>query len=378
MIEFLNLKPKTFGLDISDFSLRIAELSKRGRFLSLTSWGQSEIKPGLVQNGEIKDEEQVASVIKESLKHVQGGKIKARNVVASLPEDKSFLQVIQMPKMAEEDLRSAIQFEAENYIPLPLDEVYLDFQVIPPLFNHLDHFDVLLVASPKNIVDSYSSCLKKAGLAPYILEAESQSIARSLVKKGISPAPVLLVDFGKSASTLVVYSGRSVRFTSTIPVSSQQLTEAIARNLEVDLIEAEKLKTAQISKRSKSKKEKALGEKSLKNRKVFEAMAPIISDLIGEIRKHINYYQTHRGHEHLSSSNKKVEKIILCGRGANLEGLSDSLSFNLNIPVELGNPWINILPEPLKELPGLSFKDSLGYSATLGLALGGLLPNSNL
>ena len=378
MIEFLNLKPKTFGLDVSDFSLRIVELSKRGRSLSLTSWGQSEIKPGLVQNGEIKDEEQMALVIKESLKRVQGRKIRVRNVIASLPEDKSFLQVIQMPKMAEEDLRSAIQFEAENYIPLHLDEVYLDFQIIPPLFNHLDHLDVLLVASPKNIVDSYNSCLKKAGLVPYVLEVESQSIARSLIKRGISPAPMLLVDFGKSATTLVIYSGRSVRFTSTIPVSSQQLTEAIAKDLGVGLAEAEKLKIDQASKRSKSKKEKVLGEKDLKNKKIFEAMAPVISDLIGEIRKHINYYQTHRGHEHLSASNKKVEKIILCGRGANLEGLADSLSFNLNIPVELGNPWVNVLPEPLKELPQLPFKDSLGYSAALGLALGGLLSNSNL
>jgi len=93
------------------------------------------------------------------------------------------LQVIQMPKMDEEELRLAVPLEAENHIPMPISEVYLDFQVIPPIKDYFNHIEVLIVAMPKKIVDSYVSCFKKAGLIPLILEAESEAIARALVKK---------------------------------------------------------------------------------------------------------------------------------------------------------------------------------------------------
>jgi len=370
MIEFLNLKPKTFGLDISDFSLKIANLKKKGKFLTLASWGETTIEPGIVEEGEIKNEEALVKIIRESLKGVRGEKITTKNVIAALPEKKSFLQVIQTPRMKEEDLASAIQFEAENYIPLPIEEVYLDFQIVKPLYDHLDHLDILLVASPKNIVDSYVSCLEKAGLSPQVLEIETQSIARALVKNEISLSPVLLIDFGKSATIFIIYSGRCLRFASTIPISSQHLTQAISKNMEIDLIEAEKLK---LKYNLKTLEEGGkIEKKNIKNRKVFEAMIPVLSDMVGQIKRCVSYYHTHGTHEHLGSNGKKLEKIILCGKGANLEGLADFLSVSLKIPVEIGNPWINILPEPLKEVPELSFKDSLGYTTALGLALRGI------
>jgi len=100
----------------------------------------------------------------------------------------------------------------------------------------------------------------------------------------------------------------------------------------------------------------------LKGKKVLKATAPLLDDLVKQAKKCIAYYQTHDG---------RIEQVLLCGRGANLKGLSDFISSKLKIPVKLANPWVNILPEPLKEVPGLSFKDSLGYTTALGLALRG-------
>lgn len=379
-MNFLSLKPSAFGLDFSDLSLKIAKLKKKRKFLLLTSWGEIEIKPGIIEMGEIKNEKALVEVIKEGLKKVNGEKLRTKNVIASLPEKKAFLQVIQMPKMEKEELKTAILFEAENYIPLPIEEVYLDFQIIPPVHNSLDHFDILIAALPKNTVNPYFSCLQKAGLFPVALEIESQSISRALIKNSLSPFPVLIIDFGKTRTSFIIFSGHSLRFTSSNSISSQEITEAIAKTLKLELSEAEKLKlkyglpltTFRESSLGRQKPQKVVRGLELPE-KISEAIIPVLTDLVKQIKRYIDYYQTYASHEHLPPNGKLIEKIILCGGGANLKGLADFLSTELGIPAELGNPWLNILPKPLKQIPKLSFEESLSYTTALGLALKGII-----
>lgn len=367
MLKFLTLKPEAFGLDFSDLSLKIAKLKKKGKFLSLASWGETEIKSGIIEEGEIKNEAALIEIIKDGLAEARGERIRSKYVIASLPENKAFIQVIQMPKMKEEELKTAVLFEAENYIPLPIEDAYLDFQIIPPFHNRLDRLDILIAAVSRKTVDSYVSCLKKAGLIPLALEVESQSIARSLIKNRISPFPVFIIDFGKSGTSFIIFSGYSLCFTSSIPASSQKLTEAIAHSLKIDLDEAEKLKLEyglQTAQKRSSGPQKIIG--------IIDPMIPVLDDLVEQIKRYIRYYHTHAPKEYLSLKDRKIKKILLCGRGANLKGLTGFLSNELKITVELGNPWINILPEPLKEVPELPFKESLGYTTSLGLALRGI------
>jgi len=377
MIEFLSLKPATFGLSISDSCLKIIKLKKKGKFLSLASWGETEIKPDVIEEGEVKNEDVFSKIIKEAVKDVKGERLKTKHVILAVPEKKGFLTVIQMPKMEEEELKSAIPFEAENFIPLPISEVYLDFQIIPPVHDQLDHLDVLIAALPKNIVDGYLSCFKRAGLTIQALEIESQSISRALVKNGLSTLPILIVDFGKSLTNFIIYSGYSLRFTSSTPISSQQLNEAISRSFHIDLKEAEKLKLRyglQMPGQYPANEARLkLTGKKITKKDIFEAMVPVLADLTGQVKKYLSYYQTHPNHGHLFTKKRGVEKVLLSGKDACLKGLVSFLSLALGIPVELGNPWSNILPEPLREVPELSFEESLGYSASLGLALRGAI-----
>lgn len=370
MLEYLTLKPEAFGLDISDLSLKIIKLKrksqifpffKREEFFSLACFGETEIKPGIIENGQIKDENAVVKIIKEALTKVKGQKLKTKYVVASLPEEKAFLQVIQMPKMKEEELKKAVYFEAEKYIPLPVDQVYLDCQIVPPAYDHLDHLDVLIAALPKEIVDPYVSCLKKSGLVIKALEVESQAISRALIKNNLALAPLLLIDLGATRTSFIIFSGYALRFTASIPVSSQKFTQAISKVLKVDLKKAEQFKIKYGMKRD-----------TKKGHQIFEALIPALTDLIEQIKKYLHFYQSHITHEHLPPDGRKVQKIYLCGGGANLRGFPDFLSAQLKLPVELGNPWINILPKPLKEVPELSFAESLKYTTALGLALRGI------
>jgi len=375
-MEFLTLRPETFGLDISDLSLKIIKLKKRGKNLVLASFLEEKIEPGIIKGGEIRDEKKLSEIIKTAVKKVEGEKLKTNYVAVSLPEEKAYLEVIQMPKVPEEDLKSAVIYEAENYIPLPLENLYLDFQIIPPVINHLDHLDILIAALPKKTVDPYLSSLKLAGLQPLVFEIESQAIARCLIKNETTTSPQLLIDLGATRTSFIIFSGHSLRFTSSIPVSSSNFTEIISKNLRVSLAEAEKLKLKYgLEEKIKIKIKNGLVIKGEKG-EIFEALIPALVDLIQQIKRYLDYYQTHASHEHLPPNGRGVSKILLCGGGANLKGLPDLLSLELNLPVELGNPWINILPEEQTAVAELSSSESLKYATALGLALRGIKENT--
>lgn len=366
MLQFLSLKPESFGLDISDLSLKIIKLKKRGKKFYLASFGEEKIEPGIIEGGEIKNEEKLAEILKEATKKVKGEKLNTKYVVASLPEEKAFLQVIQMPQMSEEDLKSAVLFEAENYIPLPIDQVYLDSQIIPPVFDHLEKLEVLIAAVPKKIVDSYLSVLKKVNLKPIAFEIESQAIARALIKNEKTEFPVLIIDLGATRTSFIIFVKNSIRFTCSIPVSSIHFTEIIAKNLNISFSEAEELKKKYgLEQRTEIK----LKEQKIKKErgKIFEALIPVLVDFVQQVKKYLDFYETHFQISTSTLTEKKIKKIILCGGGANLKGLVEFLNLELKIPVELGNPWINVFPDK-KEIQGMSFEQALSFTTAIGLA----------
>jgi type IV pilus assembly protein PilM len=371
-MSFLSLKPKAFGLDISDLSVKIVNLKKRGKFFKLASWAETEISPGVIVDGEIKKEEMLVGAIRECLNKIKGERIRTKNVIVSLPEKKAFFEIIKMPKMTEEELSQAVAFEIENYIPFSAEDVYMDFNVIPFNGGYLeDQINVSVAAMPKKIIDSYVSCLKKAELRPLVLEVESQAVCRALIKNGFSPDTILIIDFRRSRASFIIFSGYSILFTSSIPISSSMLDELIAKSLKIDIAQAERLKKDYgLSAWMKPKKDLKDKEETVKN-KIAEAMIPALTDLVDQIKNYIDYYQSHFINGKMPVAGKKIEKIILSGRASNLKGLVDFLSLELDMPIEMGNPWINILPKPFKKIPLLPLEESLGYTTALGLALRG-------
>ena len=356
MFKFLNLEPEIFGIDINDSSLKIVKLKRKLRGFDLVSFNELKIKQGVIKEGIIQDQETLANIIKMACVTVKGKRLGTKYAIVSLPEEKSFSQLIQMPKMTGEELKSAVPFEAENYIPLAINKAYLDFQVINSHKENSKHLDLLINVMPKYIVDSYVLCCKKASLMPCILETESQAIARALLKNGNNIPSVILIDLGYDSTNFIIFSGDSIRFTCSIPISSQQLTHAISDGLGVSLHKAEALKI----KHGLNKKEKGHDD-------IDKAIEPILHDLATQIKKYIDFYHGHPFHED-SLSNGKIGKIILSGGGANLKNISDFLSKELKIAVELGNPFTNIISPKNNNF---THKDILSFTTALGLALRG-------
>lgn len=353
MLQFLILRPPAFGLDISDFSLKIISFKKQRKGLVVASYGRFPIEKGIIDKGEIKKEKELAILIKKAVRNVKGDKLVSHHVVVSLPEEKAFLQVMQLPKMKREEAVQAVNFEAENYIPLPIDKVYIDFEIIPPAHNHLNHLDILLASLPRVTVDSYVSVIKAADLVPVVLENESIATSRAVIKNGLTPTPVLIADIGSTRTRLGIYSGYSLRFATSVPISSELFTAILSRALRVEAKQAEKLWRK-------------------KESKIFEALVPAMTDLSEQIKKYIDYYESHAKHQHLGRGKLGLSKVLLCGGGANLAGLPEFLSKALQVETVLADPWVNILPAHLSELPPLSFQESLSYATALGLALRGI------
>lgn len=358
MPKFLNLQPEIFSIDINDLSLRIVKLKKKHKHFGLVLANEVAMDPGIVQDGIVQDQEALARIIKNVCSTVKGKKLGTKYVIASLPEEKSFSQVIQMPKMSDEELAQSVPFEAENYIPLTIDKVYLDFQTIYPHQKkaNQDHLDLLINVMPKPIVDSYVWCLKKAGLIPCILEIESQAVIRSLLKKEEADMSLLFIDLGGSTTTFIIYSGNSVRFTSSVPISSVQLTQAIAA-LGITVEEAEGLKMK-------------YGLDPEGDPNIAKAMGPILSDLAQQIKKYVTFYRDHVSHEYVQTDGS-IEKIILSGGGANLKQLPEFLGKELGIPVELGNPLTNISFNKKTDSMLIPENKIMSFTTALGLAIRG-------
>jgi type IV pilus assembly protein PilM len=333
MLKFLDLKLEMFGIDISDSAVKVLKLKKKRNFFEVDFINEVEIEPGIVVSGVIKNEDELVKAIKKSINPQAGKKLKTKYAVVALPEEKSFLEVIQMPIMKEEELQSAVLFQAENYIPMPLDQVYLDFQIIGTDVGEVSHLDILVVAMPKVTVDSYLSCFKKAGIVPVVLEVESQAIVRSLVKDETSSVPLILVNYGKKNSNIIIFSGQSIRFTSSVPVSSSQIAEAIAKEFSVSLEEAEKMKINY----SLLKK-----DESDESRKIYTAIYPALNELVMQIKKYLIFYKDHVSHDHSLTPPTGQEKIILTGGGSNLKGLAEFISKEISIETQVGDVFLNI------------------------------------
>ena len=375
MLDFLSLKTEAFGLEINDLNLRFLKLKeKKGKF-TCASIGEAAIAPGVVVNGEVKNAKALSETIKAALKKARGERIGAKYVVASLPEDKAFLQVIQMPKIGLDDLKGAVNIEAENFVPMPLEKVCLDFQVIPEK-TPLDHCDILTAAFPRDTVDGYVAAIAGAGLKALALELESQAVARALVGD-FSDSPVMIIQVGEVRTNVIICAGYSLRFSFSLPASDSDFIEIISKDLGVDKITARDLKIKYgiekfglpASEKKDERKPKTKDKKTdAEQRKIFEALVAELNEFAQRIGKCIEYYHNHARHEHLPKDKRTISKIILCGVGANLKGLDKFLALKFGLPVEVAKPpaCFRLKKEP-KAL--LTEENAGAYAAALGLAI---------
>ena len=362
-MSFINKKifsfsKSAFGLDISDLSLKAVQLGDDKDEKKILSFGRVQLRPGTIVDGEIIDKDQVVAAIKKLLKTSGPRRIKNKKVVCSVPETKAFLRIITLPKMSDQEVKEAIKWEIEANIPLPLDQVYFDWQILKKQFTKDENrMSIIVVAISRNTANRILEALEEAQLEVMGLEVESVAQARSLMKEGGEEKEgnntKLVIDFGDRRTSFFVMIDNFPCFTSSIPISCQTLTDAIAKTMNLTNDEAEKTKI-----------QYGIGSFGSKD-VLFRAMEPVLENLVREVEKSIDFYLTDLKYS------SDIDKIIVCGGGANTKGIIPFLSKKLGRTVEMGNPWANFSTRN-NELPGIEKDKSVEYSTAIGLAIKGL------
>lgn len=350
------IEPKAFGLDISDLSIKAVRLESRNNKIQLANHGEINLPVGLIEKGIIKNEIELTKTILEFINKINIQKKYGHYAVISLPEQETFLRVIKIPYVAENEIEKQLYREIESEIPINIPDFYISWQIInkDKADEKKEYFEIITAAIDKTITDQYIRVIKNAGLTLKALEVESQALVRSVIEKNTKISEtILIIDFGATSSGLTIFSNNTLRFTSTIPIGGQDLEKILINKLAITKKEAEKLKIEIGLDRSKD------------TGRVFESIKPIIDDLIQKIQDYLNYYYN----RDLNNEDLKVKKIFLIGGDANLIGLPAYFKQKLKIETELGNPMINIIKKESKNIPPISFNKSLKYAVAIGLAL---------
>jgi len=336
----------SFGLDISDESIKFIELVKEKNNIRVSRYGEKKIPVGIIESGKIKDPKRMEEVL-TSLGKEEG----LKSVRVSLPEEQVYLFYLRLEKLGLENVREGIELSLEENIPIPAQDAIFDYEL---LSEDEQSLKLQVAAIPKNVIEEYLSVFKNSMISAKSFELEAQAIARCVIKKG-DLETYMIVDFGKKRSGIFIVSGGIVIFTSTLDLGGVMLTQMIEKNFKISFEEAEK-----------KKKECGLRHNAT-NTEIFSVLLNGVSVLRDEVVKHFLYWHTHKDEE--GRERPPIKKIILCGGDSNLIGLSEYFSVSMKINVEMANVWVNI-GETEKSIPEISLDQSLAFAAALGLALG--------
>lgn len=346
--NFFIPKEPAFSMQLNGTSLKLIQLVERGKEIHIQAYAHAPLPKDVMNNDAIIDAANLAEFIETTIQAPEFGKVTTRKVAITLPESKSFVRIIQIPKMAESEVENAILFEAESYVPMPMDQVYYDWRILQ---TGTENMSVLLVASPKETVDSYLSVLESANLEVVAIEVESLSLCRALIPEESSDT-ALLIDLDSFKTNLIMVEKGNLQFSSSIPIAGNTFTDTIAQALGITKPQAEAIKI------------KVGINNTPEYPNIRTILDPVLKNLTEEIRNVIRFHYDH--------SDEQINKIILSGGNARDKSLADYLAGELKdmgqqIKFELGNPWQNVR-NMAPDLP-LAEAESLHFAATIGLAI---------
>lgn len=340
---FKSIKSRgTIGLDIGTSSIKIVELEKKGGRFELLNYGIFELKGADFnvanqthtegwQNILKMPDQEISEGIKELIKKAG---ISSSEVVASIPSFSTFATVIEMPYISNEDLARALPFEAKKYVPIPLDEVVLDWSIVGVIDGQAragaapSLVEVFLAAVSKEETSRYQNIMKNANLKIRALELENSALIRGLLGNDLSSAMVVNIG-GRSTSISIIKRGYE-RVSHNYEVGGFEITRAISQSLSVSLEKAEELK-------------RKFGLRKVEENIINESMISLIDMMVFETQKTIGSYE--------ESNKERVDNIILVGGLANMPGFSDYFKEKLGRNITVGNPFARVTyPEGLEPI----------------------------
>ncbi|MBI4033631.1 type IV pilus assembly protein PilM [Candidatus Saccharibacteria bacterium] len=322
----LRRREPLFGMDIGHSSLKVMQLEAgtgKSKSPSVIGYGSSHrYAVSSISGGAIVDYKALSEALHELLERKLAGTITTRKVACTIPLSHSFSRPLKLPVMDDEDLDQAVHLEAEQYIPVAPENLYIDYDVVR---RDDKNIEILVVATPKNIIESYMKFLESMGLEPVALEPTMNATARIFgMADPTHTQATVLIDFGAEAIDIAVYDN-TLFVNNTVQGGSNTMINLIAQNLGISREEAFKVKNEEGLKLSGH----------LRN--IGQAVKPTLDNLVREVHKIIRYYD-----DRVAVNGRKISQAIMTGGGTNMPGLSDYLAQELAIPVRMLDPWSKI------------------------------------
>ena len=308
-----------FALDIGTTGVRVVQLSGTEGAWSLARYGYAPIDIQLSNSDSPNDQRKLAEIIATVIG--QSG-IKSRDVVIGVPSDKTFATVIDMPELPASELATTIKYQAEQYIPMNINDVKVDWALLGQSVNDKSKNEVLLASVSNSFSETRLDLVEGLGLNVLAIEPDALALARSLqpATSATSQQASVIVEIGDFTSDIVVIYSGAPRLIRTIPTGMQTFVKAVSQNLNVKPDQA-----AQFTTKFGFVADKLEGQ-------VVRAMQSTIDQFVSEIEKSVKFFQT-------KYPSVKIELMIVSNYGVTIPGLKQYFESKLGFPVQLGNPW---------------------------------------
>jgi type IV pilus assembly protein PilM len=353
-------KPTFLGIDFGMSHVKAVELTIKNDRPYLLNYGEV-----LVDFSDIQDittqsqtpEEKIRSLLVALLQKMAP---KSDSAYVAMPGFSGLITLIELPKMSKADLDHAVQFEAQRYIPSPLSEVVLSWDIIsgqpanethdkkettPPVKSS-ENLEILLVAALHREVEKYEHYIAASTLKMEMLELETFSLARSLAPE--SGGTILIIDIGSRSTNLILVENGLIKINRNINAGGHEITTTISEALNVTWERANMIK---------------VGDKDFLINKESTIVFPSLELVISESQRMLMAYKEKHKDSH-------VDKLILSGGTSRMKGIEEYFSKTLNIETIIGNPWSRIFYD--EKLSGAISQLGASYSVAIGLALAGI------
>lgn len=340
---------QVFGVDVGVGSIKIVCLAKDKDTVVLQNIGEAKTPRNdwLADASNDKARQEVAEAIKRLMADI---KLKGGQAVTCLPEDKIISRLVKLPPLKDDEIMDALRFEAETFVPYPLDQVSMDYEIVST--DDAGKMSVLVIASRNDLIKKYIGLFKSVGVDLMAIESPAIAMKRAVnFNVGNLVEGAIVIDMGEKYSDMVGIKDGEVYFTRSISVGGESLTRAISVNLGLDMPSAEEYK-----------KVYGMKETELEG-KIKNAISPVFVSMAEEIRKAMALFR--------EEENRMINLLILSGGGANLPGLSQELNRILGVEVQVLQPFLKVDRSKLT-LPFDLDSEGCRFTVAAGLAMRGV------
>jgi type IV pilus assembly protein PilM len=317
------------GLDISQTGIKIMAVDAK-KWL-VTGYGSIDLDPVKVQASLEGDDSYLQDNLRDLLKKNLVGSLPSNHTILGVPTSRTFSRTFTIPADAEKTLKDAVEIEVDQYIPIPMSSLYVDYEIIERTKQELT---VLMSAVPRALIDGLLGVTKEVGLDVTVVEPGVSAVARLLKATEEGDLPTVIIDIGPASTDIAILDG-SIRVTGGLGIGGNTFTLSIAKKMGVPLENAHQLKVLN-------------GLSSgPKQAKIEAALRPNLERILTETRKVIRYYNERLNNE------RKLEQVLIVGGGSNVPGIGDYFTNELVMPARVASPWQQLdfgkLPQPSKQ-----------------------------